>query len=308
MNLTRKASKIIGNIKNVNLVFLNHQDPDVGYNAGYLQKMNPSMYVLCSEDTWRLVNFYGLNPKKYRPAEHFKDMKASLQTGHIVSFVPTPFCHFRGALMIYDHENRILFTGDLFGGLSYVQDLYADERYWEGLKTFHQIYMPTQEAIKLAIANIRALDPPPLMIAPQHGSIIEGKWLDYYIDKLERLPVGLNLLIESQQKDNYIAALNELLLEFSRFMGMQAVSTAMRLFQDDGSFPNVIRADGKGVREIRVDPQTAVDLLVEQFIKQFPDQSSMIEVAVVKVLLGRNIPLPETLVGGEGETPEFFEV
>jgi flavorubredoxin len=38
--------------------------------------------------------------------------------------------------MIYDHETRILYTGDLFGGLSYKSDLYADESSWDGMKTF----------------------------------------------------------------------------------------------------------------------------------------------------------------------------
>ena len=117
--------------------------------------------------------------------------------------------------MMYDHETRILYTGDLFGGLSYQPDLYAGENYWEGMKAFHQIYMPTQEAISLAIKNIRALDPQPLVIAPQHGSLITGEWIEHYLKKLGMLPVGLNLLIESQNKENYIAAMNEMLLELS---------------------------------------------------------------------------------------------
>ncbi len=307
MALSKKVEKTIGNLRNVNLTFINHQDPDVAYNATYIQKMNPNMLVLCSEDTWRLIRFYGLSEKKYRPIEQFKSHTVTLQTGHALSFVPTPFCHFRGAVMLYDHETRILFSGDLFGGLSYVQDLYADKRYWDGLKAFHQIYMPIQEAISYAIGNIRKLDPPPLMIAPQHGSIITGEYVNYYLDRLESLPVGLNLLMASQEKDNFIAAMNELLLEITPIIGPEAVARTMKIFQADGSFPNVIFANSKGVSDIKIDLHAAIEIFAAEFIKSAPDKAGQIEVAVLKVLLGRNIPLPESMVGQASETPEIFD-
>jgi flavorubredoxin len=307
MVLSQKVVKVIGNLKGVNLVFINHQDPDVAYNAGYLQKMNPNLSVLCSEDTWRLIRFYDLNPKRHLAVESFKNMTVKLATGHILSFVPTPFCHFRGAVMLYDRETRVLFTGDLFGGLSYSKDLYADESYWEGLKTFHQIYMPVQQALKLAVSNIRALEPPPLMLAPQHGSIIAGEMVDYYLQRLEALPVGLNLLLESHQKENYIAAMNELLLELSPILGSEKLAAAMRIFQVDGSFPNIISIDPRrGVVDTKVDPQTAMDIFVKSISELAPDDVQLIETAVLKVLLGRNIPLPERLLVEGVETPAFF--
>jgi glyoxylase-like metal-dependent hydrolase (beta-lactamase superfamily II) len=307
MTLTQRAQKLVGGLRNVQVVFINHQDPDVAYNAGYLQKMNPNLYVLCSEDTWRLIRFFGLKKDRYKAVEHFTDMKVSLQTGHVLSFIPSPFCHFRGAVMMYDHETRILFTGDLFGGLSYKPDLYADESYWEGLKAFHQIYMPTQDAIRLAVKNIRALDPAPLIIAPQHGSIIAGDFVKAYLDKIETLPVGLNLLLESQNKENFIAAMNEMLLELSAVLGAPRVSQSMRVFMNDGSFPNVLHATAQGVADIKIDPDTAIDIFVSQILAQNRDQASVAEVAIVKVLLGRNITVPESLIRAGQEAPEFFE-
>lgn len=306
--MSQKVGKIIENLRKVNLVFLNHQDPDVCYNSGYLQKMNPNLLVLCSEDTWRLVRFYGLSSKNYRPVEKFKNLTVSLATGHVLSFIPTPFCHFRGATMIYDHETRILYTGDLFGGLSYKSDLYADESSWDGMKTFHQIYMPVQEGLKLAVKNIRALDPKPVMLAPQHGSIITGKWVDYYLDKIESLPVGLNLLLDSQQKDNYLVGMNELLAELSPFVDEMSLRNAMRVFAADGTFPNIIKADGLKVLDIKIDLETAVSKFVQALTQNLPDHRDMIEMVCIKVLLGRNIPLPEMFSGEVTESPEFFDV
>lgn len=302
-----KVGRVIGHLRNVNLVFANHQDPDVTYNAGYLQKLNPNLFVVCSEDTWRLIQFYNLRPENYRAVEKFRGMRTRFPSGQVVSFVPTPFCHFRGAMMLYDLESRVLFTGDLFGGLSYVPDLHADERQWDGIKAFHQIYMPSQDALKLAIQRIRSLDPPPLMIAPQHGAIISGEWIQIYLDRLAELPVGLDLILDSQTKDNYIAAMNELLLELSRKLGAGSVATAVSVFKEDGSFPEILHADASGVRDIRVDLPTALDLFTNTLRRQLPGHDDLIEISVIKVLLGRNIPVPSSLTTGGAASPEFLD-
>ncbi len=293
MEITKKVSQVIGDIRNLHLAFLNHQDPDVVFNASYLQKSNPAMQVLCSEDTWRLVRFYDLAQDKYKPVERFPGMKAKLSTGHQLQFVPTPFCHFRGATMLYDLQTRILFTGDLFGGLSYQKNFMADENSWDGIKTFHQIYMPSREALSLAVKNIRALDPPPVALAPQHGGIISGALVEHYLSKLEKLPVGLNLILDSHSKNNYLAAMNDLLIELARSLGVESITKATKVFMEDGSFPNVIKATSHGISDIKIDLDTALGLLCNTLYKEMGDENrSVVDMAVVKSLLNRNIPLP----------------
>lgn len=305
MALTKKVAAVIGDLRNVNLVFANHQDPDVSYNTAYLQKLNPNLTVLCSEDTWRLIRFYGLDPKRYFAVERFKRRAVKLATGHELRFVPTPFCHFRGATMLYDVETRILYTGDLFGGLSYTPSFWADERSWEGIKAFHQIYMPTQEAVALAVRNIRELDPPPSMLVPQHGGIIAGDLIASFLERLEHLPVGLNLLLDSQLKDNYIAAMNELLVELSAVVGSERIADAMKVFGADATFSSTIRADQKGIQDVKIDPRTAIEIFLTRLTQLLPQQDSAVEMAVIKVLLGRNIPLPENLRRDGAQSPAF---
>ena len=177
--LTKKAAAIIGNLSKVKLIFINHQDPDVVPNAKHIQKLNPKVLTLMTEDTWRLVQFYGLKQENFRAVEKFRDMKANLRTNsgvhrnYILQFIPTPFCHFRGACMFYDVNTRILFSGDFLGGIS-TSELYAEEPHWEGVKAFHQLYFPSREALRYALAQIRALEPQPLMMAPQHGGMLKG--------------------------------------------------------------------------------------------------------------------------------------
>jgi hypothetical protein len=106
--------------------------------------------------------------------------------------------------MLYDPETRVLFTGDLFGGVTDVnaQGLWADESDWSGIRAFHQIYMPVNLALQRVVATIRKLDPPVEIIAPQHGRLIRGPLLQTFLDRMEKLPVGLDIMDEAQDRSH----------------------------------------------------------------------------------------------------------
>ncbi|MCU0654532.1 MAG: protein kinase [Polyangiaceae bacterium] len=202
-----KVSAVLGPSSQLSALFINHQDPDVGSSAPVLcARYAPQAKVLCSEATWRLIMHFGL------PRERFVDTDKypsgfRLPTGHLAIPVPSPFCHFRGAVMLYDPATRVLFSGDLFGGLTAegAQGLWADQSDWSGLRAFHQTYMPSNRAIAPIIRKIRALDPPVEIIAPQHGRLLRGDILHRFLEHLEHLPVGLDLLEEEQSPDLLIA-------------------------------------------------------------------------------------------------------
>lgn len=305
--LTEKTGKIIGSIKNIDLIFVNHQDPDVSYNSATIQKLNPNALVLASEDTFRLINFYGINTKKTRAVESFKDMEITLSTGHKIKFVPSPFCHFRGAVMLYDPETRILFSGDLFGGLSFTPSLFADENYLEGIKTFHQIYMPTKDALKFAINNIKSLDPPPLFIAPQHGLIIGSEKLKEAISFLENLDVGLDLYLKRKDKENYIAGMNEILEYGKSLLDKKNIEEILKGFKDL-TFTSIFSFDSSGIKDIKVDPEYALEFLLNNFEILLPeDKVDFFETEVIRILLIWNIPLPKHFDKIEREEINLFE-
>src|SRR5690606_13129176 len=97
-------------------------------------------------------------------------------------------------------------SGDLFGGLTDINatGIYADDTDWRGMRAFHQLYMPSNKAIRLAIEAIKAL-PEVELIAPQHGRIITKELIPWYIEKLERLPVGLDILGEEESDPQTLA-------------------------------------------------------------------------------------------------------
>ncbi|MGN6105548.1 MAG: hypothetical protein ACTHU0_10620 [Kofleriaceae bacterium] len=194
-----KVASLIGGLDRLSALFINHQDPDVGASASIITaRYAPKASILCSEDTWRLIVHQNLPRARFLPTEKFAS-GIKLPTGHRLLPVPSPFCHFRGAVMLYDPQTRVLFTGDLFGGLTEANSsgIYADESDWSGIRAFHQIYMPVNTALARTVAAIRALDPPVEILAPQHGRVITGDLVSVFLDRMSRLQVGLDIMDEA---------------------------------------------------------------------------------------------------------------
>ncbi len=310
-NLQKSVLPLIGGLNKVHVMLINHQDPDVAMNANYIQKMNPNCLVIASEDTWRLIRFFDLNTNKFKAVEGFNSPTIRFKTGGKITFIPTPFCHFRGATMFYDVTSRILFSGDFMGGLSYSQELYANEESWEGIKTFHQIYMPSHEAVQLAVSRIKNLDPFPLKIAPQHGSILEGDLIEDFLDRIYNLPVGLDLLKEREKVENYLGAANEMIDELKKEFGAKEIMEKINRFNDDGSFTNVFSIKNNKIDDFKSEPVLAMKILIDKLRENITsDEDSIISLVSVKTLVGRNIPVGD-LVGSkdqeEVKLPDYFE-
>jgi flavorubredoxin len=207
-----KVNALIGHLKRLSVIFINHQDPDVGSSAAVIAgRYAPNTTIVCSEETWRLIVHFNLPRKRFLSTN--KSAKGlRFKTGHRMIPVPTPFCHFRGAVALYDPQTCVLFSGDLFGGLTPGDALgmWADEGDWSGIRAFHQMYMPSNAALARAVATIRGLYPPVKIIAPQHGRLIRGALLDEFMNRLASLPVGLDL-IEEEEDESTLTAWNTVL-------------------------------------------------------------------------------------------------
>ncbi|AKJ01167.1 hypothetical protein ATI61_114124 [Archangium gephyra] len=202
--VSTKVTSLIGGLDRLSAVFINHQDPDVGSSASIISaRYAPKAGILCSEDTWRLIVHQNLPRGRFIATEKFSH-GLNVPTGHRLLPVPSPFCHFRGAVMLYDPETRVLFTGDLFGGVTDVnaQGLWADESDWTGIRAFHQIYMPVNLALQRVVAVIRKLEPAVEIIAPQHGRLIRGPLIQTFLERMEKLPVGLDIMDEAQDRSH----------------------------------------------------------------------------------------------------------
>ncbi|MFO0978345.1 MAG: hypothetical protein U0996_18210 [Planctomycetaceae bacterium] len=185
--------QLVGSLHDVHGMTINHQDPDVAGNAPWFCDGNPEIEMIVSEDVWRLLRHMMLSPGKLRLTA---GRTRSISTQQPFQFVPTPFCHFRGAMALYDPEQRILYSGDLFGGLNSPGKVHllATEDDWAGIAQFHQLYMPSREILRHAVREIMTLQPKVEIIAPQHGHVITGDLVGLFLERMHELLVGSDLL------------------------------------------------------------------------------------------------------------------
>jgi len=307
--LAEDTRALVGPDEGPDVVFVNHQDMDVALNVPAFLAAFPEAAVVCSEDAWRFLRLTGADARRLRTVESFWNRRMRLPTGHTLHFEPTPHCHVRGATMLYEPEGRVLFSGDLLGGFSMGgalggSEAETPEAAWEGIRLFHRLYMPSQEALRFAAARIRALDPPPRLIAPQHGSLIPEEWIPTFLRRLERLPVGLEAYFTEASSENYLRLVNEFLAAARRLLGVAPVDDVLRRFESDRVFPRSLEfADGVVVG-FRVEPRSTTSALLQRLLRASaealrPDVLRAARAAFER----RDIPPPDWLVrdaSGEG--------
>jgi len=292
----------IGEMSALRMFSINHQDPDVVGNVPEFVSENPRITGLTSEDTWRLVRHLNAQPKRLVFLNKVPNSTVPLLKGQQLQVVSTPFCHFRGAMALYDPESRILFSGDLFGGLNTpgrVQ-LYAEEADWPGIAQFHQIYMPTRTALAYAIRQIRALKPAVKVIAPQHGFVLQGDFMHEVMDLLEELQVGLDLLPLEEEKRflrAYQDVLDELLALARGYLGRDEVMRIFRNLSRSHVLHRYLKITGKSVvlrdKGIRALP-LVIDLLSHG---EFEEVRHDFITCVLTGCTKRKLPAPNVGIG-----------
>ncbi|XXF79618.1 hypothetical protein P2318_07635 [Myxococcaceae bacterium GXIMD 01537] len=296
-----KVAALIGGMERLSALFINHQDPDVGSSASIISaRYAPRAGILCSEDTWRLIVHMNLPRNRFIATEKFAQ-GLSLPTGHRLLPVPSPFCHFRGAVMLYDPQTRVLFSGDLFGGITdaSAQGIWAEESDWAGIRAFHQIYMPVNTALSRTVAAIRKLDPFPEMIAPQHGRVIRGALVQQFLDRMERLQVGLDIMDDAQDKTSlqaWNAVLDRVLALARGYLGasVDAKLTASPELQDTCTF------EGQRLVANRLGKWTTEHVVQQLCVGEPPEIAGPIMIEATSAAAEYNLPTPHLDIEGAG--------
>lgn len=111
-----------------------------------------------------------------------------------IDFVPAHYMHASGNFSVYDPKAKILFSGDIGGGLNSPDDpLFVEDfdAHIPKIKKFHQRWMPSEQAKEKWIQRVRRLDID--LMCPQHGSVYRGHNVDRFLDWLETIEVGSGL-------------------------------------------------------------------------------------------------------------------
>lgn len=288
-----KTEAVIGQFERIDGIFINHQDPDVGSSVNIMMgRYTPKAFVMCSEDTWRLVQYYNVPRDRFVQTERFAH-GIKIPNGERLIPVPSPFCHFVGAVMLYDPQNGVLFSGDLFGSLTDKDavGLYADESDWVGMRAFHQIYMPSNQALRHAIRQIRQRCPGLRMIAPQHGRILTGAWVNEFMNRLEQLPVGLDIIEDRTASKDTLRAWTSVLNRVIN-VAAQALPDARRIVTSHREMNGLLQeVDGR--LEVVSMGRTAVELAIRLLAERAPNSlGDMIRFEALTAAGEMDLPTP----------------
>jgi serine phosphatase RsbU (regulator of sigma subunit)/glyoxylase-like metal-dependent hydrolase (beta-lactamase superfamily II) len=204
-NFVQKVSEII-ELKAISYIVIQHQDPDVcGNIAMFMDRIRSSQNETCTiithKRTASLIRHYGAH-LKYEYSDQLPGQILNLGDEHKLSFIHTPYLHAPGSIATYFNTDRILFSGDLFGGMTEHWDLFADEDYFEQIEAFHREYMPAKELLLFGMTKFERYDIE--KIAPQHGSVLDRKQSKSIIEAFKNFECGL--FIDQSFRDELQAA------------------------------------------------------------------------------------------------------
>lgn len=190
------------NVKTLEYVVASHQDPDI---VASLNKwmVGTNCKVVVPALWERFIPHFTRPGKTTGRLISVPDRGTNLSLGDIqLKAIPAHFMHAEGNFQFYDPISRILFSGDLGANLCPVEDLDKPVTklkqimpYMEG---FHKRYINGNKVCRLWANMVRQLDIS--MIVPQHGRSFEGKAINEFIDWIEQLECGLDLMTQADYR------------------------------------------------------------------------------------------------------------
>ncbi len=273
---------------------INHQDPDVGSSATVLSgRYARSARIITSQETWRLIVHSNLPAQRVSSTDNYPK-GFTVPTGQVLLPVPSPFCHFVGAVMLYDRDTRVLFTGDLFGSLTPqgAKGLVADESDWVGMRAFHQLYMPSNVALRRAVAAIRALDPFPEVIAPQHGRILSGPMLQEFLNRIEVLEVGLDNLDDRLNESSTIKGWNGVLERITASLISLVGEEALKPILQDRALQSDISVKGARIEVLHLGKSTVERIIFLATLGLDPTVANIVRFEAIQAAEEYDLPVP----------------
>jgi len=184
-------------VSEIDVLFYSHQDPDVVSGmAMWLEITRANAYI--GKYWTQFVTHFGIQDvNRIKPIPDEGGL-ISLGNGHRIEIIPAHFLHSISNFHLYDSRSKILFSGDL-GAMVFPQGtcyLVPEnfEQHSGYMAQFHKRFMASETALKNWVKRIRKLDID--LIVPQHGALIIKEHIPAFLDWLENLRCGCDLLTE----------------------------------------------------------------------------------------------------------------
>jgi flavorubredoxin len=125
-------------------------------------------------------------------------MRISIGRGELIA-LPAHFLHSEGNFQFYDPVSKILFSGDLGVSMGTGADakrpITALADHLPRMEAFHWRYMVSNKVLRHWAQMVRKL--PIDMMVPQHGSPLQGKAVGEFINWVQTLPCGIDLMSDA---------------------------------------------------------------------------------------------------------------
>ena len=194
-----------------------HQDPDITGALGLIDQLvtRDDAMIISHWRAMALLKHYGLDLPMWCVEKN--NWELTLSKGRKLEFIFTPYLHFPGAFCTFDRQSGILFSSDIFGAFVESASLFADdESYFEGIKFFHEHYMPSREILFNGLCRLEAH--PVKMVAPQHGFIIPEPMVKFYFNQLKNIDCGIYMMVQTSTDIMHLSKLNRILRNFMSTM------------------------------------------------------------------------------------------
>lgn len=206
-------------IEDIDYIILHHTEPDHSGTLPKVLELNGyRAKVFGHPVAGRLVNgFYGIGDRiDFHAVADGEELEIGSKT---LKFLHTPWLHWPDTICTYIKEEKILFTGDAFGGFSLPDRLFDDsdvDRYMHYVKKYIvNVVGHYKEHISKNIDKLSGMNIEIRMIAPLHGLIWKNnphRIIGYYRDIAEgRAKKGKVLIVYNSMYGFVEGAINHII-------------------------------------------------------------------------------------------------
>ena len=159
-------------LEKIDLVVVNHAEPDHSGALGALLERNPDVTICCTRPGAKFLEELYERPLNTRVVSDGEEIDLGSKT---LRFYMAPFLHWPDTMFTYLPEDAILFSCDAFGAHFCGPGLYNDEVgafSSEFAFYFDTIMRPFKDKIREAVAKVEGLDLS--MICPSHGPLFRN--------------------------------------------------------------------------------------------------------------------------------------
>jgi flavorubredoxin len=156
-------------LEKIDLVVVNHTEPDHSGALGKLLQLNPNITVYCTRPGENFLRQLFDVPMQTHAVTDGEEVDLG---GKTLRFLLAPYLHWPDTMFTYLPEERILFPCDAFGAHFCAEGLFDDEVpdfSYEYAYYFDTIMRPFKDKIREAVAKVEGLDLK--LVCPSHGPL-----------------------------------------------------------------------------------------------------------------------------------------